>query len=239
MTEQEKNNMQAKIGANAKNGAPATGTGVHTYIRNESMLEATNGALTVKNTELNDVDLNGGSGSLGAAAVNVADVVYYLNELNDISVKDSTVKGASVALTTHQGNVTKNDDEAIHLKTVQAGLGGLAIGVGYAGLTTKGQTGITVDKGAITATNGDLTIKSSDDAKSKTDMIGVSAGVVSVPVSVAHNTNIANNFVTVKGGSELKAETNKTQFATDSEGNTVYVSDDDGFVPLRTFRRKR
>lgn len=89
------------------------------------------------NTELNDADLVGGSGSGGIAGINVADVVYHLNELNDISVKNSTVKGSSVSLTTHQGNVTKNKDDAIHLQTVQAGLGGLAIGVGYAGLTTK------------------------------------------------------------------------------------------------------
>ena len=109
--------------------------------------KAASGAVTITNTELNDADLNGGSGSTGAAAVNVADVVYHLNELNVISVKNSSLEGGSVSLTTHQGNVTKNKDEAIHLQTVQAGVGALAIGVGYAGLTTKGQTGVAVEEG--------------------------------------------------------------------------------------------
>ncbi len=219
MTDSEKAEMKEKAKTNVKAGTTLQGTGVHTYVQNSSTLEAEKGALKVTNTELNDADLVGGSGSGGIAGINVADVVYHLNELNDISVKNSTVKGSSVSLTTHQGNVTKNKDDAIHLQTVQAGLGGLAIGVGYAGLTTKGQTGITIDKGTLTATNGDLTVKSSDDAKSKTDMTGVSVGAVSVPVSVAHNTNIANNFVNVKGGSQLTASTTKTQEVTDSEGN--------------------
>ncbi|MBO5637708.1 MAG: hypothetical protein J5906_09360 [Acidaminococcaceae bacterium] len=219
MTETEKTEMEKKARTNVKAGTTLAGTGVHTYVQNSSTLEAEKGALTVTNTELNDADLVGGSGSGGIAGVNVADVVYHLNELNEISVANSTVKGGSVSLTTHQGNVTKNKDDAIHLQTVQAGLGGLAIGVGYAGLTTEGQTGITIDKGTLTATNGDLTVKSSDDAKSKTDMTGVSVGAVSVPVSVAHNTNIANNFVNVKGGSQLTASTTKTQEVTDSEGN--------------------
>ena len=146
---------------------------------------------------------------MGAAAVNVADVVYHLNELNVISVKNSSLEGGRVSLTTHQGNVTKNKDEAIHLQTVQAGAGALAIGVGYAGLTTKGQTGVAVEQGVLTATNGDLTIRSTDDVRSKADMIGVSAGVVAVPVSVAHNTNVANNFVTIKG-STLSASVKET-----------------------------
>ncbi len=224
LTAAEQAEMQRRVNTSARtgndeNGDHINGTGVHSYVRNNSTLEATNGALTVKNTELNDAQLNGGSGSLGAAAVNVADVVYHLNELNDIEVTDSTVKGGSVSLTAHQGNVTKNKDDAIHLKTVQAGLGGWAIGAGYAGLTTKGETGITVDRGVLTATKGDLTVKSSDDVKSKTDMVGVSAGVLSVPVSVAHNYNAANNFVTVWGGSTLTAATDETREVTDSNGN--------------------
>ena len=219
MTDDEKNEMKEKVKASAKNGNDVRGTGVHTYVQNNSTLEATNDALRVSNTELNDADLNGGSGSFGVAAINVADVVYHLKELNDISVQNSTVKGGSVSLTAHQGNVTKNKDDAIHLQTAQAGLGGMAIGAGYAGLTTKGQTGITVNTGTLTATKGDLTIKSSDDVKSKTDMVGVSAGALSVPVSVAHNYNETNNFVTVQGGSKLTATTDETREVTDGNGN--------------------
>ena len=220
MTDAEKKVMREKVKADAdtKDKKYVTGIGVHTYVQNGSTLEAAKGALTVNNTELNDAELNGGSGSLGAIEVNVADTVYHLNQLNDISVKDSTVKGASVTLATRQGNVTENKEDAIHLRTVQAGLGIVGVGVGYAGLTTKGNTGITVDHGTLTATNGDLTVKSSDSAQSKVNMIGVSAAGVAVPVSVAHNTNIANNFVTVKGGSKLQAETTKTQEVTGSGG---------------------
>ena len=210
MTEAEKKEMKEKVKTNAKSGDSLSGTGVHTYIQNSSTLEATNGALTVNNTELNDADLNGGSGSLGLASVNVADTVYHLNQLNDIYVKDSTVKGGSVSLTTHQGNVTANNEDAIRLQTVQAGLGLAGIGVGYAGLTTLGNTGITIDHGTLAATNGDLTVKSSDAAQSRTKMVGVSAGALAVPVSVAHNTNIANNFVNVQNGSTLTASKGKS-----------------------------
>ena len=218
MTDAEKKEMKEKVKTNAKSGDNVSGTGVHTYVQNSSTLEAINGALTVNNTELNDADLNGGSGSLGVAAVNVADTVYHLNQLNDIYVNDSTIKGGNVSLTTRQGNVTANNEDAIRLQTVQAGLGLAGIGVGYAGLTTQGNTGITIDHGTLEATNGDLTVKSTDAAQSKTNMIGVSAAGVAVPVSVAHNTNTANNYVTVKGGSALAAATNKTREVTDSEG---------------------
>ncbi len=220
MTDAEKKQMKEKVKADAdtKDKKYVDGTGVHTYVQNSSTLEAANGALTVNNTELNDAELNGGSGSLGGIEINVADTVYHLNQLNDISVKDSTVKGASVTLSAHQGNVTENKVDAIHLRTVQAGLGAVGIGVGYAGLTTKGNTGIAVDHSTLAATNGDLTVKSSDAAQSKVNMIGVSAAGVAVPVSVAHNTNAANNFVTVKGDSTLKAETNKTREVTGSDG---------------------
>ena len=220
MTDAEKKQMQEKVKADAdtKDKKYVDGTGVHTYVQNSSTLEAANGALTVNNTELNDAELNGGSGSLGGIEINVADTVYHLNQLNDISVKDSTVKGASVTLSARQGNVTENKEDAIHLRTVQAGLGAVGIGVGYAGLTTKGNTGIAVDHSTLAATNGDLTVKSSDAAQSKVNMIGVSAAGVAVPVSVAHNTNAANNFVTVKGDSTLKAETNKTREVTGSDG---------------------
>ena len=237
MKKEEKDAMKERVKTKAQ-GGDVRGTGVHTYVQNGSNLEASGGALTVRNTELNDANLNGGSGSVGIAGVNVADVVYHLNELNDISVANSSVKGGSVSLTTHQGNVTKNKDEAIHLQTVQAGVGGLAIGVGYAGLTTKGQTGITIDKGTLTATDGNLTITSSDDAKSKADMVGVSVGVVSIPVSVAHNTNIANNFVTVKGGSTLSATNTKTLEVTDSEGNKT-TEKAPGIISLQTERSGR
>ena len=220
MTDAEKKQMREKVKADAdtKDKKYADGTGVHTYVQNGSTLEAANGALTVNNTELNDAELNGGSGSLGGIEVNVADTVYHLNQLNDISVKDSTVKGASVTLATKQGNVTENKEDALHLRTVQAGLGIVGIGVGYAGLTTKGNTGIAVDHSMLAATNGDLTVKSGDAVQSKVNMIGVSAAGVAVPVSVAHNTNEANNFVTVKGDSTLTAASNKTREVTDSEG---------------------
>ena len=220
MTDAEKKQMQEKVKADAdtKDKKYVDGTGVHTYVQNSSTLEAASGALTVNNSELNDAELNGGSGSLGGIEINVADTVYHLNQLNDISVKDSTVKGASVTLSARQGNVTENKEDAIHLRTVQAGLGAVGIGVGYAGLTTKGNTGIAVDHSTLAATNGDLTVKSSDAAQSKVNMIGVSAAGVAVPVSVAHNTNAANNFVTVKGDSTLQAETTKTQEVTGSDG---------------------
>ena len=166
MTDQEKGEMKKRMKSDQKNHSVVTGTGLLTEVGNDSKLKVNSGALTITNTELNDADLNGGSGSMGAAAVNVADVVYHLNELNVISVKNSSLEGGRVSLTTHQGNVTKNKDEAIHLQTVQAGVGALAIGVGYAGLTTKGQTGVAVEQGVLTATNGDLTVKSTDDVRS-------------------------------------------------------------------------
>ncbi|MBQ9636181.1 MAG: hypothetical protein IJV12_08265, partial [Acidaminococcaceae bacterium] len=239
MTDAEKKEMKEKVKTNAKSGDNVNGTGVHTYVQNNSALEAANGALTVNNTELNDADLNGGSGSLGALQVNVADTVYHLNQLNDISVKDSTVKGASISLATQQGNVTGNKEDAIRVRTVQAGLGIVGIGVGYAGLTTKGNTGITVDHGVLNATNGDLTVKSTDAVQSKTNMIGVSAAGVAIPVSVAHNTNIANNFVNVKGGSTLlSAATQKTQEGAGGEGNTA-AETTPAYINLQTERTGR
>ena len=113
MTADEKQKMQEKSETGADAGDKVSGAGVHTYVRGGSALEAVNGALTVNNTERNDADLNGGSGSLGLLAVNVADVVYHRNEKNNIAVADSTVKGGSIALTATQGNVTDNKTDAI------------------------------------------------------------------------------------------------------------------------------
>ena len=237
MTDQEKGEMKKRMKSDQKDHSVVTGTGLLTEVGNDSKLKVNSGALTITNTELNDADLNGGSGSMGAAAVNVADVVYHLNELNVISVKNSSLEGGRVSLTTHQGNVTKNKDEAIHLQTVQAGAGALAIGVGYAGLTTKGQTGVAVEQGVLTATNGDLTVKSTDDVRSKADMIGVSAGVVAIPVSVAHNTNIANNFVTIKG-STLSASVKETEENGGQEGQQT-TEKTPAYINLQTERTGR
>ena len=237
MNDQEKGEMKKRMKSDQKNHSVVTGTGLLTEVGNDSKLKVNSGALTITNTELNDADLNGGSGSMGAAAVNVADVVYHLNELNVISVKNSSLEGGRVSLATHQGNVTKNKDEAIHLQTVQAGAGVLAIGVGYAGLTTKGQTGVAVEQGVLTATNGDLTVKSTDDVRSKADMIGVSAGVVAIPVSVAHNTNIANNFVTIKG-STLSASVKETEENGGQEGQQT-TEKTPAYINLQTERTGR
>ena len=205
MTADEKQKMQEKSETGADAGDKVSGTGVHTYVRGGSALEAVNGALTVNNTERNDADLNGGSGSLGLLAVNVADVVYHRNEKNNIAVADSTVKGGSIALTATQGNVTDNKTDAIRARTVQAQAGVAGIGVGYAGITAKGSTGVSVNHAALTAADGDLTLKSADTVQSRSNMIGVSAALLAVPVSVAHNTNKTDHYITVQGGSTLSA----------------------------------
>ena len=72
-------------------------------------------------------------------AVNVADVVFHLNEMSDIAVMDSSVEGGSVSMTAHQGNVTEDKDDAIYARMVQASAGAAAIGVGYSGITIKSQ----------------------------------------------------------------------------------------------------
>lgn len=205
MTADEKQKMQEKSETGADAGDKVSGAGVHTYVRGGSALEAVNGALTVNNTERNDADLNGGSGSLGLLAVNVADVVYHRNEKNNIAVADSTVKGGSIALTATQGNVTDNKTDAIRARTVQAQAGVAGIGVGYAGITAKGSTGVSVNHAALTAADGDLTLKSADTVQSRSNMIGVSAALLAVPVSVAHNTNKTDHYITVQGGSTLSA----------------------------------
>ena len=205
MTADEKQKMQEKSETKADYGDNVSGAGVHTYVRGNSALEAVNGALTVNNTERNDADLNGGSGSLGLLAVNVADVVYHRNEKNNIAVADSTVKGGSIALTATQGNVTDNKTDAIRARTVQAQAGVAGIGVGYAGITAKGSTGVSVNHAALTAADGDLTLKSADTVQSRSNMIGVSAALLAVPVSVAHNTNKTDQYITVQGGSTLSA----------------------------------
>ena len=205
MTADEKQKMQEKSETGADYGDNVSGAGAHTYVRGNSALEAVNGALTVNNTERNDADLNGGSGSLGLLAVNVADVVYHRNEENHIAVADSTVKGGSIALTTTQGNVTDNKTDAIRARTVQAQAGIAGIGVGYAGITAKGSTGVSVNHAVLTAADGDLTLKSADTVQSRSNMIGVSAALLAVPVSVAHNTNKTDQYITVQGGSTLSA----------------------------------
>ena len=215
LTDGEKKEAKQQAKVNAEAGNAVKGTGVHTYVQNKSSLEATSGSVNINNTEKNDADLNGGSGAAGAGAVSVADSIYHLNELNDINVTGSTVKGASVSLTAKQGNITENNEDAIRLRTIQASAGVGGVGVGYAGLTTKGSTGIAVNSSTVSATNGDLTLQSTDSAWSKALMIGASAALGTASVSVAHNTNLANTFVTVEGGSSLSAvSTEKDKTAT-------------------------
>ena len=222
MTDAEKQAMQNKSSTGADTGNNVNGAGVHTYVRGSSALEAVNGALTVNNTERNDADLNGGSGSLGVIAVNVADVVYHQNQLNNVLVDSSSVKGGSVSMTAQQGNVTRDDDKAIHASTVQAQAGVAGIGVGYSGITTKGNTGVTLNKSTVSAADGDLSVQVSDTTRSTGDMLGVSAGLLTVPVSVTRNTNKANTFINVEGGSSLSAM--KLQETRDSKGNKITES---------------
>ena len=222
MTDAEKQAMKEKSETGAVPGDNVSGAGVHTYVKGESTLEAVNGALTVNNSERNDADLNGGSGSLGVLAVNVADVVYHQNQLNNVLVDNSSVKGGSVSMTARQGNVTRDDDKAIHASTVQAQAGVAGIGVGYSGITTKGNTGVTLNKSTVSAADGDLSVQVSDTTRSTGDMLGVSAGLLTVPVSVTRNTNKANTFISVEGGSSLSAM--KLQETRDSKGNKITES---------------
>lgn len=92
LSDAEKKEAKEQAKVNAKAGNSQKGTGVHTYVQNKSTLEAASGAVSVNNSEKNDADLNGGSGAGGIGAVSVADTVYHLNELNDITVAGSTVK---------------------------------------------------------------------------------------------------------------------------------------------------
>jgi len=207
LTDGEKKEAKQQAKVNAEAGNAVKGTGVHTYVQNKSVVESTSGSVNISNTEKNDADLNGGSGAAGAGAVSVADVIYHMNRLNDISVGNSTVKGASVSMRAEQGNIKANNEDAFRLRTVQASAGVGGVGVGYAGLTTKGSTGITVNKSTVSATNGNLTLQSVDTAWSKSLMIGASAAVVTASVSMAHNENAAGSFVTVSGGSKLSAQT--------------------------------
>ena len=69
-------------------------------------------------------------------------------------------------------------------------------------------------------------------------MTGISAALVSVPISVAHNTNQANNFVTVEGGSKLSATTDAMQEVTDNDGNKT-TQKAPAYINLETERTGR
>ena len=221
MTDEEKDKMKEHMKTVAKNGDGVTGAGVHTYVQGNSAVKATDGNVTVLNNEYNDADLNGGVGGLGGAQVNVADTLLHLNRQNDIAVENSSITGKAVALAAQQAN-EKDSEEAIRVRSVQASLGGVGVGVGYAGIVTKGSTGVSLNKATLTTTDGDLTLQSSDTAKSKAQMIGVDvnpgAGVL---VTVANNEDKADNYVIVEGGSSLTAER-----VTRTE--TIKVQDEDG-----------
>ena len=217
LTDDQKKDMKKKLEAGAKEGDKAGG--VHTYVQNGSKLDA-GGDLSIYNYEQNDADLNGGSGAFGLGDIIVSDVVVHLNQLNDIALTGSSVTGGSVSLMAEQGNEKDNKDDSIHARTVQVSEGIADIGVGYAGITTKGKTGVSVNNdSAITATDG-VTLKSLDKARSKAELLGISVAVANIPISLAHNTNTASNFVTVTGGSTLKP-----QDVTDSKGNKTGEKD--------------
>ena len=221
MTDEEVKNMKEKMKTDANTGDGITGAGVHTYVRNNSQLNASDGDVTIINNDYNDAELNGGVGGLAGVQVNVADTLYHLNQQNDIDVDNSAITGKSVILSALQAN-KKDSEEAIRVRTVQAGMGAIGVGVGYAGIVTKGETGVSVNKGTLATTDGDLEILSKDTAKSKAWVLGVDvtpgAGVL---VTVANNEDKANNYVIVEGGSSLKTvRKQKTE--------TVTVQDEDG-----------
>ena len=221
MTDEEKGKMKERMKTVAKNGDGITGAGVHTYVRGKSVVEAAAGDVTVFNNEYNDALLNGGTGGLGGLAVNVTDTLFHLNQQNDIDVDNSTITGKNVALVAQQAN-RQDKDEAVSVRTTQASAGVVGIGVGYAGIVTKGSTGVSVNTGTIKATDGDLTLKSTDTVKSRAYMLGVQPlSGVGVQVCVANNEDKADNYVTVESGSSLTAERIvKTE--------TVTVKDEDG-----------
>ncbi|MBQ9572745.1 MAG: leukotoxin LktA family filamentous adhesin [Acidaminococcaceae bacterium] len=223
MTDEAKEKMKEHMKTVAKNGDGITGAGVHTYVRGSSDVKATGGNVTVFNNDYNDAELNGGVGGLGGAQVNVADTLFHLNQQNDIDVDNSAITGKAVALAAQQAN-KKDSEEAIRVRTVQAALGGAGVGVGYAGIVTKGSTGVSLNRATITTTDGDLTLQSSDTAKSRAQMIGVDANPgAGVLVTVANNEDKADNYVIVEGDSSLKAER-----VTRTE--TVKVEDEDGNI---------
>jgi len=224
LTDAEKKEAKEKIKIDAKNGNGIKGTGVHTYVTNNSTLEAKKGALSVTNQEYTDGDIVGGSYSGGLASINVSDVVYHQNRQNDIAIQSSTVTADSITLSSRQDNRTDTAD-GFKARTYQVGAGALGIGVGYAGITAKGVTGVQVDKSTLKAENGDLTVQSVDTAKSRARIVGVTVGaIVGVGVSNAGNEDLTSNYVTVSGGSALsakKADTTETVDKKDENGNVI------------------
>ena len=220
MTEEEVENMKEKMKTDANTGDGITGAGVHTYVQ-DSKVKVTEGAATIVNSEYNDAKLDGGQGGLGAITVNVTDTLYHLNQQNDIDVDNTSITAKSIGMLAQQGN--KGDsDEAIRVRAVEAGLGTAGVGVGYGGIVTKGATGVSINKGTLVTTDGDLDIETKDTAKSKTWVLGVGANIGgNVLVTVANNEDKANNYIIVENDSSLKAE-RKTKT------EKVKVKDDDG-----------
>ena len=227
LTDDEKKDMQEQTDVNAKNGDGITGAGVHTYVRGNSSLEAVAGDVTVFNDEYNDGNLNGGTGGFGVLAVNVTDTLYHLNQQNDIAVDSSSIIGKGVAMVAQQAN-KREKDEAISVRTTQASAGVAGVGVGYAGIVTKGSTGVSVNKSTIRTTDGNLTLKSTDTSRSKAHMMGIQpVSSMGVQVSVANNEDRADNYVSVKGGSFLTAERivkSETVKVTDENGKEQEVT---------------
>ena len=153
------------------------------------------GALKINSTEKNDGDIVNGSGALGGlAGVAVGDNILHVNHKTKTLLTTSDITGGTVDI----GSTQTQEKDGLKTEVYEVGVGMFEVGVGYNSVQLKGETVIDVKGSNVTATNGDMNLTATDDAKTDAENLGVNIGVVGVPVTAAKSTNESATTVMIE-----------------------------------------
>ena len=213
--QEQQNNTKASLTTDRK-----TAAGVTTNVSGATLTAGND--LSINSAEYNDFQINNGAIGAGGTGVGVADNVIHVNHATNLNLAAADLSAKTINVKALQGATgNKHDGNGIDVSAVSAAGGGLAVGVGYTGITTKGSTNLNIAGSKFNATDS-INLGAEDAAKSYSRIIGVAAGGIAPTVAYALADNNSSANVNVQSGAvtQMNAQSGKININA-AKNNTV------------------
>ena len=158
------------------------------------------GKLAVTAKETDNISMTGGSGSLGAAAVNAGVGIVNVNRNLAVNINNTRLSGTEIKAGSEINGKTQLD--------MYQGSGGLlGVNAAYGRVSTAGTNTVNISGSTLTATKKDVAVIAADSSSASVNAVGLTAGVAAAGVIVGQAENSSALNIKVDG-SDLTAEEN-------------------------------
>lgn len=156
------------------------------------------GKIAITASEVDNVTMTGGSGSLGAAAVNAGVGILNVHRNLAVNIDSAQITGAEIAIGSQVSGTAK-------LNMYQGSGGLLGVNAAYGRVSTEGSNAVNIKGSTLTA--DDLSVTAKDNGTAEVEAKGLTAGVVAAGVIVAQADNSSDVSITIDK-SKLTADKN-------------------------------